>query len=224
VNFTRRNNPGHGGGQGGGQGGQSGHPPGGRGNGDGGRGRGQGRGIGGRGQTNQACGNGNGAPRPVCQICNKIGHIALRCYSRFDHAYGGDDEHYSANHAASTSYQVDPNWYTDSGATDHITGNLDRLHMREAYHGNDRVQVGNGAGLRISHTGYSTINTAAKSHVLKNVLHVPNISKNLLSVHKLARDNGVFLDFHPYYFLIKDLVSRKTLLHGRCRGGLYPIE
>jgi histone deacetylase 1/2 len=224
VNFTRRNNPGHGGGQGGGQGGQSGHPPGGRGNGDGGRGRGQGRGIGGRGQTNQACGNGNGAPRPVCQICNKIGHIALRCYSRFDHAYGGDDEHYSTNHAASTSYQVDPNWYTDSGATDHITGNLDRLHMREAYHGNNHVQVSNGSGLRISHTGYSTTNTAAKSLVLKNVLHVPNISKNLLSVHKLARDNGVFLDFHPYYFLIKDLVSRKTLLHGRCRGGLYPIE
>jgi hypothetical protein len=118
--------------------------------------------------------------RPVYQICNKISHIALRCYNRFDHTYGGDEEHHSANHAVSTSYQVDPNWYTDSGATDHITGNLDRLHMREAYHGNNHVQVSNGSGLRISHTGYSTTNTAAKSLVLKNVLHVPNIAKNLL--------------------------------------------
>lgn len=25
--------------------------------------------------------------RPTCQICSKQGHIALQCYSRFDHAY-----------------------------------------------------------------------------------------------------------------------------------------
>nr|XP_051211370.1 cold shock protein 2-like [Lolium perenne] len=92
VNFTRRNNQGRSGGQGG-QGGQPGHP-GGRGNGDGGRGRGQGRGGGGHGRPNQGCGGGNGAgsgaSRPICQICKKVGHIALRCYNRFDHAYGGE--------------------------------------------------------------------------------------------------------------------------------------
>jgi histone deacetylase 1/2 len=112
----------------------------------------------------------------------------------------------------------------DSGATDHITGDLDRLHIRDGYNGTDRVQVGNGAGLHITHTGQSSISTAANSLVLKNVLRVPQISKNLLSVHKLAKDNGVFIEFYPYYFLIKDLVSRRTLLRGRCRGGLYPIE
>ncbi|KAK1611666.1 hypothetical protein QYE76_035339 [Lolium multiflorum] len=47
---------------------------------------------------------------------------------------------------ASTSYQMDPSWYMDSGATDHITGDLERLHMRDGYNGNDRVQVGNGTG------------------------------------------------------------------------------
>nr|XP_051221969.1 uncharacterized protein LOC127340237 [Lolium perenne] len=147
-------------GRGGGQGAHGGHP-GGRGGGNGARGRGQGRGggngggnahgnggrgnahgNGGRGQG-RGGGNNNGAPRPVCQICNKVGHIALRCYSRFDHAYGGEEEH-STNHAA--AYQVDTNWYMDSRATDHITGDLDRLHIRDGYNGTDRVQVGNGAG------------------------------------------------------------------------------
>ena len=80
------------------------------------------------------------------------------------------------------------------------------------------------SGLQITHTGHSTINTTAKNLVLKDVLHVPQISKDLLSIHKLAKDNGVFIEFHPYFFLIKDLVTERTLLRGRCRGGLYPIE
>jgi histone deacetylase 1/2 len=159
----------------------------------------------------------------VCQICNKVGHVALRCYSRFDHAYGGEEENHTANHVTS-SYHADPSWYMDSGATDHITGDLERLHVRDTYHGNNRVHVGNGAGMAISHLGHSSISTTAKDLTLKIVLYVPHISKDLLSIHKLALDNGVFIEFHPYFFLIKDLVSKRTLLRGRCRGGLYPIE
>jgi hypothetical protein len=41
--------------------------------------------------------------------------------------------------------------------------------------------------------------------------------------HKLAIDNDAFLEFHPWHFLIKDRATRKTLLKGRCKGGLYPI-
>jgi hypothetical protein len=56
-----------------------------------------------------------------------------------------------------------------------------------------------------------------------NILHVPSASKNLLSVHRLALDNHVFLEFHPFFFLIKDLVTRRTLFKGPCHGGLYPL-
>jgi hypothetical protein len=37
------------------------------------------------------------------------------------------------------SYTVDPTWYMDTGATDHVTSELDKLAMREAYHGHDKV-------------------------------------------------------------------------------------
>jgi hypothetical protein len=48
---------------------------------------------------------------------------------------------------ATSSSKVDTDWYTDTGATDHITSDLDRLAVREHYHGNKQVQVGNGSGL-----------------------------------------------------------------------------
>jgi histone deacetylase 1/2 len=155
-------------------------------------------------------GNPNGgAPRPVCQICDKVGHSAIWCYQRYNHAYN-DDEH-SANHAA-TSYNVDPAWYMDTGATDHITSDLDRLAIRNAYNGNDRVHIGNGAGLHISHVGHSTLNTTTKPLALRNILHVPHITKNLLSAHKLTKDNNVFVEIHPYHFVVKELESRRRVL------------
>jgi histone deacetylase 1/2 len=112
----------------------------------------------------------------------------------------------------------------DTGATDHITNDLDRLQIRERYNGHEQVHVGNGAGLHISHVGSSSINTNANPLQLRNVLHVPRITKNLLSAHKLALDNEVFIEIHPYHFIVKDQLSRERLLQGRCEGGLYPIQ
>jgi hypothetical protein len=39
------------------------------------------------------------------------------------------------------SYNVDKNWYTDTGATDHITLELEKLEFKEKYNGGDQVQL-----------------------------------------------------------------------------------
>lgn len=52
--------------------------------------------------------------------------------------YGG----YYGGHGASSS-GGDPHWYMDTGATDHLTSELDRMTMHERYHGRDHVQVAN---------------------------------------------------------------------------------
>jgi hypothetical protein len=83
---------------------------------------------------------------------------------------------------------------------DHITSDHDRLAVHGCYHGGEQVQVSNGAGLQILHTGQSSINTAACLLELCNILHVPAIAKNLLSVHKLPHDNDVFFEFHLLHF------------------------
>jgi histone deacetylase 1/2 len=204
------------------RGAHGGHP------GQGGQGGGQG---GGRfGQQPQQRRNGNGQQRrngPKCQVCSKYGHDALRCRQRFNHAFQPEDNRdrgaRSGNAAQAGSYSVDTNWYMDSGATDHLTSDLDRLHMNERYSGKDTVQVANGQGLHISHVGRSSLTGSSKPLHLNHVLYVPRLSKNLLSVHKLAYDNDAFVEFHPFYFCVKDRATRRVLLRGDCHDGLYPV-
>jgi hypothetical protein len=91
------------------------------------------------------------ATRPVC---GKIGHSALRCYKHFDVHYNGKEKHVNV---ASTWYNVDTEWYTDTGATDHITSELDKLTTREKYGGTDQVHAVNGSDMPIAHVGQYTI-------------------------------------------------------------------
>jgi hypothetical protein len=165
------------------------------------------------------CGSGS---CPEYQICGKVGHTAIRCWYHMDDTYQDDPP--LAALASTQSYQVDPNWYSNTGATNHIINDLERLAMHEQYHGGNTVQVGNGVGLQILHTGSGLIKTDTRPLALNNILHVPKISKHLLSVHKLSRDNNVFFKFHPWYFLVKDRQTRHLLLEGKCEAGLYPLK
>jgi histone deacetylase 1/2 len=168
-------------------------------------------------------GNDGRRSRPRCQICGIWGHGALTCRNRFNQVYQADSSR--SGNAASTSQgnNVHPPWYIDSGATDHLTNDLERLNVQERYHGRDQVQVANGAGLSISHIGHSSLAGSVHSLALKNILHVPNISKNLLSVHRIVSDNDVFIEFHRHFFCVKDKATKNIILQGRSRGGLYPV-
>ncbi|KAH7663245.1 Zinc finger CCHC-type protein [Dioscorea alata] len=109
-------------------------------------------GRGGHGQSSRS-----GADRGVlCQVCNKTGHDALRCWYRFDHSYQAEDANKVAA-AVTNGYSVDPNWYIDTDATDHLTNDLDRLTTRTCYTGGDQVQVANGEGMSIAYVGNSFI-------------------------------------------------------------------
>jgi histone deacetylase 1/2 len=65
--------------------------------------------------------------------------------------------------------------------------------------------------------------TLQRNLFLNNVLHVTSATQNLVSFHRLASDNNAYLEFHPNRFLIKDQTTKKTLLEGTCKGGLYPL-
>jgi hypothetical protein len=103
-----------------------------------------------------------------------------------------------------------PNGILTRGATDHITSELDKLTMREKYGGSDQVHTASGSGMPISHLGQTTIHAHNRDLILKDVLHIPDASKNLISVHKFTSDNNVFLEFHPWYFLsvVKPTMAR----------------
>jgi hypothetical protein len=189
--------------------GQRGNRPNQGGGGDGGGGQGGG---GGGGRTGRQRGT-------RCQICEYWGHSALQCRNRFNQAYQQKDSR-SGNAA---SFQESQPWFFDSGATDHLTNDMSRMNVQDRYLGKDQVQVANGAGLSITHVGRSQLPGSSSPIELKNVLLVPGLSKNLLSVYRLVSDNHIFIEFHKYFFCVKDKVMKRVLLCGRSRGGLYPL-
>jgi hypothetical protein len=50
-------------------------------------------------------------------------------------------------------------WYADSAATYHITGDLDKLTLKENYGGPDQVHNVNDTGMTIKHIHLSTLST-----------------------------------------------------------------
>ena len=90
----------------------------------------------------------------------------------------------------------------------------------DEYTGTDQLQVGNGQGLHISKTGNSSLNLSSHSFLLNQILYVPQIQKNLLSVQKFCKDNNVYFEFHGQYFLVKGYL-RIVLHRGHVSDGLY---
>jgi hypothetical protein len=84
-----------------------------------------------------------------CQICKKEGHLADECWWR----YGDDDEEDKPPKETKGAYGVDTNWYVDTSATNHVTDQLNKLHVHEPYQGRDQVNNASGQGMDITHIG-----------------------------------------------------------------------
>lgn len=90
------------------------------------------------------------------------------------------------------------------------TGTISYL---QPYNGKEKLFVGNDAELKISHIGQGKLQTQSSMLNLKDVLIVPNIKKNLISVSKLTNDNNCFIIFNAYGFVMKDKL-------GEIQGGI----
>jgi hypothetical protein len=100
---------------------------------------------------------------------------------------------------------------------------LEKLHVRDCYNGNEKIHTASGSGMDIHHIGHSVIHTSSHDLHLKNILHVPQDTKSLVSNSRLARDNHAFVEYWPNSFFVKDQDMEEVLLQGRCVNGLYPL-
>ncbi|KAJ9544089.1 hypothetical protein OSB04_023796 [Centaurea solstitialis] len=120
--------------------------------------------------------------------------------------------------------QQDPNWYVDSGTTSHMTNNPGN-YSSYVNNGNIRnIIVGDGAKIPIQGTSNQTLSHPFPPFSLNNVLYIPTIVKNLLSVRKLTTDNNLSIEFDPYGFTLKDFQTRTPLLRCNSVGDLYPSQ
>ena len=178
-----------------------------------------------------------GGSRPYlgrCQACGTQGHSAKNCpmFRIVSHSSNSSSSHQSqrynnypqqtprAYNAMLYNHET-PSWLLDSGASHHLTSDLANLSLHTPYNGGEEVQIGNGMGLEIANTGSSLLPSNTRNLQLNNVLHVPTIAKNLLSVHKLCNDNNVSVEFFPNMFQVKDLKSGVQMIKGKTEGGGY---
>lgn len=157
-----------------------------------------------------------GVNRPICQICEKPGHLAKDCWYSFNKTYGNSPQ---VNIAEPVPMPCEGG-FIDSGASSHITPDLNALSSHAPYQGSEEVKVGNGAGLCISNLG-ATQNSRALN--LSNVLHVPSMTKNLDSISRLTKDNNVIAGLNSYSFFIQDATTNEVLLEGSPHDGLYHL-
>jgi hypothetical protein len=118
------------------------------------------------------------------------------------------------NSGTTSSYPVDPIWYADTAATDHLTNDLNKITMREQYQGKDQVQTANDIGMRITHIGHSIIPTQSHTLHLKNtstLLMLLAISSLLKSLHMTIMSS---LNFILGIFLLRTGIRETFFLEG----------
>ncbi|XP_028092800.1 uncharacterized protein LOC114292993 [Camellia sinensis] len=143
----------------------------------------------------------------------------VRGFSNYTYQSSGSRGRYSRGGQGASSSSVP--WYLDSTAIEHITPELNNLSSSHPYHGSDQITIGDGNTVPIHHTGKGLLPTPHFSFWLNNVLHTPSISSNLVSVHRLAKDNNCSITFDDSTFVVQDKVSKKILHQGSNINGLY---
>ena len=92
------------------------------------------------------------------------------------------------------------------------------------YKGRDQAIVSNGKQIFILNVGTKSFPSTLKVLHLKKAFHVLRRTTNLINVSKFCTDNDTFFEFRPKFFLVKDQVTKKALLQGHLKYGLYEFS
>jgi transposase InsO family protein len=170
-------------------------------------------------------------PDAKCTKCNQMGHEVVICKNRNqqhnDEAKVVDQEEEEDHLFVATcfsSIESSENWLIDSGCTNHMTHNKDLF--RELSNANStKVRVGNGNYIAVKGKGTIAISTYSGTKLISDVLYVPEIDQNLLSVGQLI-ERGYKVLFENESCLIKDS-DGKDIFKVKMRGksfALNPLE
>ena len=112
-------------------------------------------------------------PTPMCTIAQKGNHV-------------------SALGAKSDSKN---SWIVDSGASDHMTGCHELFSTYNPCPGNLKIRIADGSLSSVAGKG----NIKLSNMTLFSVLHVPNLTCNLVSISKLTNDLNCVAKYYPSY-------------------------
>jgi hypothetical protein len=79
------------------------------------------------------------------------------------------------------------------------------------YLNNDQLHVDDCKELVISNIAHTTLHTLKWAFTLSNVLHVPQIKNQLLSIQQFCHENGLFWIHFSVSFYVKVHITKKVL-------------
>ncbi|KAI5334921.1 hypothetical protein L3X38_025054 [Prunus dulcis] len=147
--------------------------------------------------------------KPKCYNCDRFGHLARDCTvsKNVQKANCVNQMEVTGNlfYANCSTTEIKTNeWYIDSGCSNHMTGNLELLvDVRTNVAG--RVQMPTGALVSVAGIGSLSIDTAKGRKYIREVMYLPGLKENLLSVGQMD-EHGCY----PVSFLAEKQLLMKT--------------
>lgn len=155
-------------------------------------------------------------PDVICYHCGKKGHVIKDCRSRKAFKEGksseanvtenmiidGDNMHLSAVVSEVNLVANSREWYVDTGATRHICSDKSLFSAYEKIEQEEKLFMGNSAYSMVEGQGKVVLKfTSGKDVTLNDVLHVPDIRKNLISGSVLTK-KGFRMTFESDKFVL----------------------
>lgn len=187
--------------------------------------------------------NTKGSNKGRCSICQKKGHNASKCWKRNQSSKAEPNSQKQHNRkqkasekstvlisALSASAVTDNDWVVDSGASRHMTMREDWLdkHSRSS---NTEILTAN-KNMLVSKSSGDVILKPSEANsqsevIIKNVLHVPGIAANLLSVNELVEKKYVVVFSRNGCYGYKEdrcKVTGTTSFEGYRENGVFKLN
>ncbi|RVW50135.1 Retrovirus-related Pol polyprotein from transposon RE1 [Vitis vinifera] len=150
-------------------------------------------------------------PDVKCRKCGQIGHMERICKSQqHEEAKASIEQHQEEQLFVATCFTTSnsssDSWLIDSGCTNHMTNDqelfkeLDKTII-------SKVKIGNGEFISVKGKGTVAIESLTGLKYITDVLYVPDIDQNLLSVGQLI-EKGFKVIFEDKWCMIKDAKGR----------------
>ncbi|KAI3423526.1 Protein kinase domain-containing protein [Psidium guajava] len=169
-------------------------------------------------------------PDAKCRKCNQTGHEAIICENKnpqqVEEAKLVDQEEEDQLFVATcfAGSEASESWLIDSGCTNHMTNDKELFRdLRPTTI--TKVRIGNGDYISVKGKGTVAITCCSGTKFIHDVLFVPEIQQNLLSVSQLI-GRGFKVVFEDNFCLIKDAANQE-IFKLRMKGksfALNPLE
>ncbi|GMF33375.1 unnamed protein product [Phytophthora fragariaefolia] len=175
----------------------------------------------------------SGVKKGKCFNCGKYGHLKNECKAKrlggasghaatSDQGGNEDAERGFVFQVSSTPESAEADWIIDSGASSHMMGSPDLLNDRIKMTSDIVVTTASGMKLSATHRGTASLPlVSGGTCTLDNVLYVPGLQRNLVSLSKVGA-TGLTATFTREHCVITS--GHDKLVATRHSNGLYIVS